>query len=74
LSAIFAHDLQGGIRFFNEKEIEEHTFGSYRPSKFPVALNGPWIANGTEPNGFMIFDTDSLQIEVIPLNTPPVKA
>jgi hypothetical protein len=71
---IFAHDLQGGVRFFKGKEIEEHPFGSYQISEFPVTLNGPWIANGTEPNGFIIFDTDTLQIEVVPLDTPPVKA
>jgi predicted phosphodiesterase len=69
---IFAHDLQGGVRFFSEQGIKEYGFGTHPLGDFPIAFNGPWIANGTEPNGFMILDTNSMELRVLPLDAPPV--
>lgn len=70
---IFAHDLQGGVRIFSEGTVREFAFGFHALNSFPSAFNGPWVANGTKPNGYMILDTKSLEVGVIPLGAVPVK-
>lgn len=69
---IFAHDLQDGVRFFSEGRIQESDFGTYSLDTFPVGLNGPRVANGTEPNGYMVLDTDSMELQVFSLGAPSV--
>lgn len=69
---IFAHDLQGGVRLFSERGMREHEFGSYSLDTFPIAFNGPWIANGTEPNGYMVLDTDLMELHVLSLGAASI--
>jgi predicted phosphodiesterase len=71
--SIFSHDLQNGVRIFHKDSIKILPFGKHELKDFPIALNGPWVANGTEANGVMVLDTEVLSVEVIPLNTPPHK-
>lgn len=50
---------------------ENYEFGSYELKKELQWIVGPCIANGKNKNGFMIFDTESFTLDVIPLNSPP---
>lgn len=68
--SIFGHDLQNGVRIFHKNSIDIFPFGKHELKKFPIALSGPWVANGTKANGVMVLDTKDLSIEVIPLNSP----
>lgn len=69
--SIFSHDLQTGFRVFHQDLTQTFPFKKHYLENFPIALNGPWVANGTETNGVMVLDTEKLSIDVIPLNTPP---
>lgn len=65
--ALFSHDLEAGVRIFAGGEIFFHTHGLNRLPPPPLALNGPWIARGTETNGAMLLDTAAHTIEVFAL-------
>lgn len=69
--SIFSHDLQVGIRLFDGVSAAEHPFGRIILPQLLLALNAPWVANGTEPNGYVILDTIENTIEAIPLNAKP---
>ena len=45
-------------------------FGNYQLENEPQWIVGPCIANGKKSNGFMIFDTESFVLDVIPLGSP----
>ena len=69
--AVFSHDLGTGVRIFTEGGLEELPFGSHRLPEGTVALNGSWVANGTDPNGVLVLDLAARTVDAIPLNTPP---
>lgn len=74
--SFFGHDLQNGVRIFHKDSkgsVKVLPFGKHPLNSLPVALNGPWVANGTMANGFLILDTGELSVESIPLNTTPHK-
>ncbi|MCL2079820.1 MAG: metallophosphatase family protein [Oscillospiraceae bacterium] len=72
LYAFSGNDHFRGIKVFTEDSITEIRLGEkyILPDK-PLWLHIPAVANGTQPNGVAIFNTDTREIEVIPLNTPP---
>jgi predicted phosphodiesterase len=65
--ALFSHDLEAGVRIFTDGNVSRRSYGLYPFPPLPFALNGPWIARGTEPNGTMLLDTVAQTIEVLPL-------
>jgi predicted phosphodiesterase len=67
---IFDHDDHGCLRIFTGDRVEELAFGGYPLPEGMAALNGPWVANGTSPNGVLVIDFAARQVEAIPLNTP----
>jgi predicted phosphodiesterase len=72
LYAFSGNDHYRGIKVFTEDSIMEIKLGekAILPDK-PLWLHIPAVANGTNQNGIAIFNTDTREIEVIPLNTPP---
>jgi predicted phosphodiesterase len=69
--AIFDHDDFGtGMRLFADGCVRQLPFGSHPLPAGTAALNGPWVANGTEPNGVLIIDLARREVEALPLNTP----
>jgi len=68
---IFNHDLQSGVRFFTGDSASERGFGMHNLPSLSLAMNGVWVANGTESNGFMILDTAKNTVEVISLGSTP---
>lgn len=65
--AVFDQDLCGGVRLFTAGGCLERPFGrSALPAK-PVAIEGPWVADGTEPSGVLIVDFETLAVEALPL-------
>ncbi|HNG97397.1 MAG TPA: hypothetical protein PLW93_03950, partial [Candidatus Absconditabacterales bacterium] len=42
-----------------------------KADKYPFGFVVPCVANGTEPNGVAVFDTKTMEIEFLPLNTKP---
>jgi len=67
---LFDHDLVDGVRIFAAERIEQLRFGQYGLPAGPAVLNGPWVANGTSPNGVLVVDFKQRAFEAIPLNTP----
>ena len=72
LYAFSGNDHYRGIKIFTETSIIEIKLGekSILPDS-PLWLHIPAVANGTNQNGVAIYDTDTREIEAIPLNTPP---
>ena len=72
LYAFSGNDHFRGIKVFTEDSITEIKLGetAVLPDK-PLWLHIPAVANGTNQNGIAIFDTNTREIEAIPLNTPP---
>jgi len=68
--AVFDHDLVEGIRIFTRSGVENLSFGSYPLPAGPAALNGPWVASGTSPNGVLVIDFARREVEALPLNSP----
>lgn len=54
-----------------QNTTEYNDFGNYTLNNEMQWIVGPCIANGKKKNGFMIFDTRSLELDVIPLQSPP---
>jgi hypothetical protein len=72
LYAFSGNDHFQGIKVFAEDPTFEIDFGEKHilPNK-PLWLHIPAVANGTNRNGIAVFNTDTREIEAIPLNTPP---
>jgi hypothetical protein len=65
--AVFDHDLCGGLRIFRRGECLERPFGRSVLPAAPVAIEGPWVADGTEPSGVLIVDVQAWTVEALPL-------
>ena len=65
---VFSHDLEKGIRFFTRTQVLSLSYGKHKLPPLPLAISGPWVASGTEPNGVTILDTKEQTIEVTPLS------
>jgi predicted phosphodiesterase len=73
--ALFDHDnLCEGIRIFASERVDRLPFGRHPLPAHMAALNGPWVANGTSPNGVLIIDFAGGWVEAAPLNTPVHRA
>ena len=72
LYSFSGNDHFRGIKVFTEESIIEIKLGekAVLPDK-PLWLHIPAVANGTNQNGIAIYDTNTREIEAIPLNTPP---
>jgi predicted phosphodiesterase len=70
--AFSGNDHYQGIKVFTEDSIIEIKLGEkyILPDK-PLWLHIPAVANGTNQNGVAIYNTDTREIEAVPLNTPP---
>jgi len=64
------HQHIEGICIFNETGKSAKTFGTYQLNDEMQWIVGPCIANGKWDNGFMIYDTENSELQVIPLNSP----
>lgn len=60
--------VQGVLRFKNPIS-KKFGFGKILLDRDLQWIVGPCIANGKQENGFMIFDTNTLELEAIPLKT-----
>jgi predicted phosphodiesterase len=69
--AVFDHDDFGeGLRIFTGDGVHRLPFGRHPLPAGTAALNGPWVANGTEPNGVLVIDFAERSVEAVSLNTP----
>ncbi len=68
---VFSHDLESGVRVFTLTEVQSLSSGKHKLPAPPLGIGGPWVANGTKPNGVAILDTEEITIEIIPLNAKP---
>lgn len=59
-----------GIIISKGNDQQFYPFGQYQLSNELQWIVGPCIANGKKANGFMIFDTNEFQLDVIPLKSP----
>ena len=72
LYSFSGHDHHNGVKVFTEDSIVEIKLGEeYTLPDKPLCLHIPAAANGTNQNGIVIYNTDSREMQVIPLNTPP---
>ncbi|MCB2220390.1 MAG: metallophosphoesterase [Bacteroidetes bacterium] len=67
---ISGHQHVEGARIFYADKIVDLGFGSLQLQDELQWIVGPCIANGKRDNGFMILDTESFELEVIPLHSP----
>ena len=65
------HQHIEGARIFTENRDNTEDFGITNISDELQWVVGPCIANGKKHNGYMIFNSESRQLEIVPLNTPP---
>jgi hypothetical protein len=65
--AVFDHDLCGGARLFTMDGCLERPFGRTALPTKPVAIEGPWVADGTVPSGVLIVDFQTWTVEALPL-------
>ena len=74
LYAFSGNDHYPGVEIFTGDSIIEVKYGEkYTLLERPLWLHVPAVANGTNQNGIAIYNTDTREIEAIPLNTPPHK-
>jgi hypothetical protein len=66
---ISGHDHFEGIRVFTPVEARSLAFGKASLDRGPTWLHGPAVVNGTYANGVLVLDTNSLNIEAIPLHS-----
>jgi len=72
LYAFSGHDHYQGIKAFTNDSVIEISFGEkYTLPNQPLWLHVAAAANGTNRNGVAIYDTNTREIEAIPLNSPP---
>jgi len=64
------HKHVEGIYRFKNQIVDKFGFRKIQLDKDLQWIVGPCIANGKKKNGFMIFDTHTFGLEIIPLNTP----
>ncbi len=64
------HKHVEGISRFKNSTADKFSFGNIQLDKDLQWIVGPCIANGIKENGFMIFDTNTQELEIIPLKTP----
>ncbi len=64
------HKHVEGIYRFKNSTSDKFAFGKIQLDRDLQWIVGPCIANGKHENGFMVFDTNTLELEIIPLNTP----
>lgn len=69
--SFFSHELFKQPELYFEHTAQAVPWGTLSLKQYPVAVQIPWVANGTEPNGVAVFDTQKLEVEIIPLNTSP---
>lgn len=67
---ISGHDLNDGARIYTQTRTIDLSFGTYTLSNELTWFHGLWVANGTCENGVMILDTGTLELTILPLNTP----
>jgi predicted phosphodiesterase len=71
LYSFSGHDHYQGIKIFTETSVAEIPLGEkYILPEERVWLHIPPVANGTQKNGIVVFDTETKEIVSIPLNTP----
>lgn len=73
LLSFHGHVHAKGALIANKKKIKQKAFGKYKLKRKTHSIFGPCIASGKTPNGFMIFDTKSFILEVIPLKNDKQK-
>ncbi|MCF8229803.1 MAG: metallophosphoesterase family protein [Bacteroidales bacterium] len=56
-----------GCLFISGESMQEFGFGKYKIENFPCWVDGPCITSGKRESGFMLFDSDRMIIESIPL-------
>lgn len=64
------HQHVEGVKIFSEAGVDIHGFGRVKLGDRLTWIVGPCVANGKHDNGFMIFNTESYELEVIPLGSP----
>ena len=64
------HKHVEGIYRYKNPTADKLGFGNIQLDKDLQWIVGPCIANGKQENGFMVFDTNTLELDIIPLNTP----
>jgi predicted phosphodiesterase len=58
-----------GVRIGTKKGYKVKPFGKYKLKKETTIISVPAIAKGKQLSGFVIFDTESFEIQAIPLKT-----
>ena len=72
LYAFSGNDHFRGVKVFTKDSIIEVKLGEkYILPNRPLWLHTPAVANGTNHNGIAVFNTETREIEAIPLSTPP---
>jgi predicted phosphodiesterase len=61
-----------GFYRVRRNDMKHNNFGEYQLEEELQWLVGPCIANGKKENGCMVFNTETLTLNVIPLHTPPL--
>ncbi len=65
------HKHVEGVFRASLSEEKKYDFGKQRLDDELQWIVGPCIVNGMKENGCMVFNTGTLELKVIPLNTPP---
>lgn len=65
------HQHAEGAFRFTRKGMNRFGFGDVRLQRELQWIVGPPVANGKNENGCLVLDTETLQLNVIPLQTPP---
>ncbi len=67
---ISAHDHIEGLLIFTEDEVRKVSFNeTVKIADEPTWLHGPGVVNGTFANGVMVFDSGTMEITALPLNS-----
>jgi len=64
------HQHIEGVKIFHAYKEEKRGFETIKLSDTAQWIIGPCIANGKYENGFMVLDTENLELEVLPLHSP----
>ena len=68
--SISGHDHCEGMRIFTEDEVREIPFNTTITLTNKLTwLYGPSVVHAQTANGFLIFDTDTMEITAIPLKS-----
>ncbi len=67
---ISGHDHSDGIKIFTEDTVSEVPFNeTVKLTNKMTWLHGPCVVNGGLPNGFLILDTDKMELKALPLKS-----